>query len=200
MVNACARSEPDDESSEDGCVESLHDDNSNAVEEKLLGGGNEAAIDAATTNKYLPRESIICCHYDPPVLTFDGSDWTAITSPRGQHLAIEVDSFDKNTEYYTKNNSPANVFSALTFIMSATLEHHSVTDENSTLIDTLLVQIKRSSLPKDERTPDFIHTNCFDKPNNKSSAVSSLNTLLCLFTSIIGVNTLRLLVLLHSMW
>ncbi len=45
------------------------------------------------------------------------------------------------------------------------LEHHSVTDENSTLIDALLVQIKRSSFPRDERTPDLIHTNCFGKPN-----------------------------------
>jgi hypothetical protein len=39
-----------------------------------LLGGNEAAVDDATTNKYQPWESIICCHYDPPVLTFDGSD------------------------------------------------------------------------------------------------------------------------------
>jgi hypothetical protein len=31
----------------------LHDDNSDAVEEKLLGG-NEAAVDDATTNKYQP--------------------------------------------------------------------------------------------------------------------------------------------------
>jgi hypothetical protein len=182
MINTRAHSEPDDESSEDGCVESLHDDDSDAIEEKLLGGGNEATVNATTTNKYLPRESIICCHYDPPVLTFDGSDWTAITGPRGQHFAIGVDSFDKNTEFYTKSNSPAGVFSALTFMMSASLEHNSVTDKNSTLIDKLLVQIKRSSFPKDERTPDFIHTN------------------LCLFTSIIGVNTLRLLVLLRTMW
>jgi hypothetical protein len=79
-VNACER---DDESSEDGCVESLPDDDSDAVEEKASGGKNEAVIDAATTKQYLPRESIICCNYNSPVLIFDGSDWTAIKSPRG---------------------------------------------------------------------------------------------------------------------
>ena len=69
-----------------------------------------------TTKKYPPRQSIICCNYDPPILTFDSSDWTAITGSRGQHFAIGRDSFDKNCEYYTKNNSPADVFGALTFM------------------------------------------------------------------------------------
>jgi hypothetical protein len=162
LVNACER---DDESSEDGCVESLHDDDSDAVEEKTSGGKNEVAVDAATTKKYLPRESIICCNYDPPVLIFDGSDWTAIKGPPGQHFAIGVDSFDKYSKYYTKSNSPADVFGALNFMMSASLEHNSVTDKNSPLIDALLVKIMRSSFPKDKRTPEFIHTNCFGKPN-----------------------------------
>jgi len=128
-------------------------------------GGNEAAVVDATTNEYPHRESIICCNYNPPILTFDSSGWTAIAGPRGQHFAIGRDSFDKNCEYYTKNNSPADVFGALTFMMSASLEHHSVTDANSSLIDTLLVNIKRSSFPKDKQTPDFIHPNCFGKPN-----------------------------------
>ncbi len=66
-----------------GCVESLPDDNSDAVDEKALGAKNEGAIDAATAKQYLPQESIICCNYDPSVLIFDGSDWTAIKSPRG---------------------------------------------------------------------------------------------------------------------
>jgi len=162
-------------------------------------GGNEAAVIDATTNEYPHRQSIICCNYDPPILTFDSSDdWTAITGPRGQHFAIGIDSFDKNCEYCTKNNSPGDVFSALTFMMLASLEHHSVINANSSLIDTLFVNIKRSSFPKDERTPEFIHPNCFGKPS--SSAVSSLNTLLCHFTLIIGVNTQWLLVLLHTTW
>ncbi len=113
-VNAC---EQDDESSKDGCVESSPDDNSDAVKEKASGGKNEAAIDAATTKQILPRESIICCNYDPPVLIFDGSGWTAIKSPRVQHFAIGVESFDKYSEYYTKSNSPADVFGALNFMM-----------------------------------------------------------------------------------
>jgi hypothetical protein len=50
-------------------------------------------------------------------------------------------------------------------MMSALLEHHSVADENSTLVDTLLVKIKQSSFPKDDRTPECIHANCFGKPN-----------------------------------
>ena len=132
--------ERDDESSEDGCVESLPDDDSDAVDEKALGGKNEVAIDAVTAKQYLPQESIICCNYDPPVLIFDGSDWTAIKCPRGQHFAIGVESFNKYAKYYTKNNSPADVFGALNFMMSASLEHHSVADENNTLVDTLLVQ------------------------------------------------------------
>ncbi len=57
-MNACPRSERDDKSSEDGCVESSPDDDSDAVEENASGGKNEAVIDAATTKKYLPRESI----------------------------------------------------------------------------------------------------------------------------------------------
>ncbi len=38
-------------------------------------------------------------------------------------------------------------------------------DKSSTLIDALLVKIKRSSFPKDDRSPEFIHANCFGKPN-----------------------------------
>ncbi len=56
---------------EDGCVESLPDDVSDAVEEKVSGGKNEAAINATNSKQYLPRESIICCNYDPPVLIFE---------------------------------------------------------------------------------------------------------------------------------
>ncbi len=107
----------------------------------------------------------MCCNYDPSALIFDGSDWTAIKGPRGQHFAIGVESFDKYSKYYTMSNSPADVFGALNFIMSASLEHYSVTDENSNLIGALVVKIKRSSFPKDERTPEFIHTNCFSKLN-----------------------------------
>jgi hypothetical protein len=169
LFDRCRKSvttrERDDESSEDGCVESLPDDDSDAVDKKASGGKNEGAVNAATAKQYLPRESIICCNYNPPVLIFDGSDWTAIKSPRGRHFAIGVESFIKYAEYYTKNNSPADVFDALNFMMSALLEHHSVADENSTLIDTLLVKIERSSFPKDQRTPECIHANCFGKPN-----------------------------------
>ena len=39
-------------------------------------------------------------------------------------------------------------------MMSASLEHHSVADDNSSLVDTLLVKIKQSSFPKDHRTPE----------------------------------------------
>jgi hypothetical protein len=76
-----------------------------------------------------------------------------------------VESFNKYAPYYTENNSPADVFGALNFMMSASLEHHSVADDNSSLVDTLLVKIKQSSFPKDHRTPECIHANCFGKPN-----------------------------------
>ena len=173
---AAGYSKSDDDSSEDGCVgvEKL-DDVDEHLENMSTGGdesleGDESA-DAKnrvqdTTKKHAARDSIICCHYDPPILTFDSSsDWREITTPRGRHFAVGVDSFNKDTAYYTDNNSPADVFGALTFMMSATLEHHSVSDQNSGLIDTLLVKIKQSSYPKDNRTPDSIHTNCFGKPN-----------------------------------
>jgi len=68
----------------------------------------------------------------PPLQVLVGSTLPS----EGIHLTRTV-----NTEYYTENNNPANVFSALTFMMSASLEHHSVTDTNSSLIDTLLVNI-----------------------------------------------------------
>ena len=158
--------ERDDESSEDGHVESLRDDDSSdSVDEKESGGKNDGAVNTTTANSNLPRESIICCNYDPPVLIFDGSDWSAIKYPRGRHFAIGVESFNKYAPYYTKNNSPADVFGALNFMMSASLEHHNVADENSTLVDTLLVKIKQSSFPQDDRTPECIHANCFGKPN-----------------------------------
>jgi hypothetical protein len=156
--NSVTAREHDDESSEDGHVESSRDDDfSDAVYEKESGGKNDGAIDTTTAQQYLPRESIICCNYDPPVLLFDGSDWSAIKSPRGRHFAIGVESFNKYAPYYTKNNSPADVFGALNFMMSALLEHHSVADDNSSLVDTLLVKIKQSSFPKDNRTPECIH-------------------------------------------
>ncbi len=87
LFECCRKSvtarEHDDESSEDGHVESSRDDDSSdAVDEKASGGKNDGAVDAATAKHYLPRESIICCNYDPPVLIFDGSDWTAIKCPR----------------------------------------------------------------------------------------------------------------------
>ena len=67
LFDRCRKSvtvrERDDESSEDGCVESSRDDDSSdAVDEKTSGGKNEGAIDAATAKQYLPRESIICCN------------------------------------------------------------------------------------------------------------------------------------------
>ena len=172
---AAGYSESDDDSSEDGCVGEKSDDKDENYENMSTGGdesadgdefadGDESA-EQGTTEKHPDRDSIICCHYDPPILTFDSSDWRVITDARGRHFAIGVDSFNKDTAYYTDNNSPADVFGALTFMMSATLEHHSVSDQNSGLIDTLLVKIKQSSYPKDNRTPDSIHNNCFGKPN-----------------------------------
>ena len=162
----------DDESSEDGLNEESESSDEERSAENTYFGGDEAAVDDATTtkepshtNEYSARESLICPFYDPPILTFDGSDWKSIIGPRGQKFAIGVDSFNKDSEYYTKNNTPTDVFGALMFMMSASLEHHSVSDENSSLIDEQLVSIKRSSFPKDNRTPDFIHTNCFGKPN-----------------------------------
>ena len=163
----------DDESSEDGLnVESEYSDEEQSAENTYLGG-DEAAVDDATTskepsphtNEYSARESLICPYYDPPIVTFDGSDWNNIIGPRGQKFAIGADSFNKDSKYYTKENTPTDVFGALMFMMSASLEHHSVSDEHSSLIDEQLVSIKRSSYPKDNRTPKFIHTNCFGKPN-----------------------------------
>ena len=93
-------------------------------------------------------------------------DCKRITGTRGgQHFAIGKEMFDKGLGYCTKSNSPTDVFGALTFMMSAALEHHNVDDKNSILIDTILVRIKKSSDPKNEHTPATIHTNCFGKPN-----------------------------------
>ena len=77
---------------------------------------------------------------------------------------IGIDSFNKNTPYYTKNNTPADVFGALTFMMSSTLEHFTVPDKDSTLNDTLMVQIKASSEPS-KKTPNSLHSNSFGKVN-----------------------------------
>ena len=170
--NSMAIRAGDDESSEDGLnVESEYSDEEQSAENTYLGG-DEAAVDDATTskepshtNEYSARESLICPYYDPPIVTFDGSDWNNIIGPRGQKFAIGADSFNKDSKYYTKENTPTDVFGALMFMMSASLEHHSVSDEHSSLIDEQLVSIKRSSYPKDNRTPKFIHTNCFGKPN-----------------------------------
>ena len=52
-VNARACSESDDESSEDGCVEEPLDGVDDDVEQTSTGG-DEAAVDDATTNKHLP--------------------------------------------------------------------------------------------------------------------------------------------------
>ena len=160
----------DDKSSEDGLNVESSDDEQSA--EKTYLGGDEAAVDDASTskepshtNEYSARESLICPYYDPPIVTFDGSDWKNIIGPRGQKFAIGADSFNKDSKYYTKENTPTDVFGALMFMMSASLEHHSVSDEHSSLIDEQLVSIKRSSFPKDDRTPKLIHTNCFGKPN-----------------------------------
>ncbi len=78
--------------------------------------------------------------------------------------AIGIDSFNKDTEYYTKNNTPADVFGALKFMMSSNLEHFSVPDKDSTLNDTLLRKIKASSCPS-KKTPPDIHYNSFGKVN-----------------------------------
>ena len=162
----------DDESSEDGLnEESESSDEEQSAEDAYLGGDVAAVDDATTTkepshtNEYSARESLICAYYDPPILTFDSCDWKSYVGPGGRKFAIGVDFFNKDSEYYTKNNTPTDVFGALKFMMSASLEHHSVSDEHSSLIDEQLVSIKRSSFPKDNRTPDFIHTNCFGKPN-----------------------------------
>ena len=94
------------------------------------------------------------------------SDYKHATGPRdGRHFAIGTAMFDKGLGYYTKSNSPTDVFGALTFMMSAALEHHSVEDQNSVLIDDVLVRIKKSSDPNNKYTPKTIHTNCFGKPN-----------------------------------
>ena len=68
----------DDESSEDGLnVESESSDEEQSAENTYLGG-DEAAVDDATTskepshtNEYSARESLICPYYDPPIVTFD---------------------------------------------------------------------------------------------------------------------------------
>lgn len=164
VVVSDAGRELKDESSEDGYVESTDEDDSYVDAEPGINA-EEAAVDEVTVNFYSRRDSLICCNYHPPVVAFDGRDWPAIKSPSGKFFAIGVDSFDKMADYYTKNNTPADVFGALTFMMSASLEHHSVADNNSSLIDALLVKIKRSSFPKDNRTPDFIHSNSFSKPH-----------------------------------
>jgi hypothetical protein len=79
-------------------------------------------------------------------------------------LALGIDSFNKDTPYYTKNNRPADVFGALTFMMSSNLEHFSVPDKDSALNDTLLQKIKASSEPS-KKTPNGIHNNSFGKVN-----------------------------------
>ena len=93
----------DDESSEDGLnVESEYSDEEQSAENTYLGG-DEAAVDDETTskepshtNEYSARESLICPYYDPPIVTFDGSDWTNIIGPRGQKFAIGV---EENSAY-----------------------------------------------------------------------------------------------------
>ena len=90
--------------------------------------------------------------------------WIQVANKFGRHLAIGIDSFNKNTPYYTKNNTPADVFGALTFMMSSTLEHFTVPDKDSTLNDTLMVQIKASSEPS-KKTPNSLHSNSFGKVN-----------------------------------
>ena len=56
------------------------------------------------------------------------------------------------------------MFGALTFMMSSTLEHFTVPDKDSTLNDTLMVQIKASSEPS-KKTPNSLHSNSFGKVN-----------------------------------
>ena len=51
-VQAQSLSESDDESSEDGCVEEPLDGVDDDVEQ-MFTGGDEAAVDDATTNKHL---------------------------------------------------------------------------------------------------------------------------------------------------
>ena len=79
----------DDESSEDGLnEESESSDEEQSAEDAYLGGDVAAVDDATTTkepshtNEYSARESLICPYYDPPILTFDGSDWKSIVGPR----------------------------------------------------------------------------------------------------------------------
>ena len=106
----------DDESSEDGLnVESEYSDEEQSAENTYLGG-DEAAVDDATTskepshtNEYSARESLICPYYDPPIVTFDGSDWNNIIGPRGQKFAIGAASFNKDSKYYTKENTPTHI-------------------------------------------------------------------------------------------
>ena len=108
-LNSMALRAGDDESSEDGLnVESESFDEEQSAANAYLGG-DEAAVDDATTskepshtNEYSARESLICPYYDPPIVTFDGSDWTNIIGPRGQKFAIGADSFNKDSKYYTK--------------------------------------------------------------------------------------------------
>ncbi len=83
-------------------------------------GGDESAnedadvniLDDAPTKKDLSRESLICYHYDPPILTFDSSDWRGIQDSCGRHFAIGVNSFNKNTEYYTRRTTAQLMFLA----------------------------------------------------------------------------------------
>jgi hypothetical protein len=79
----------DDESSEDGLNEESESSDEEQSAENTYLGGDEAAVDDATTtkepshtNEYSARESLICPYYDPPILTFDGSDWKSIVGPR----------------------------------------------------------------------------------------------------------------------
>jgi len=43
-------------------------------------GGDDDIVDNSLpgSNNHLPRESIICCDYEIPILTYDGCDWKDI--------------------------------------------------------------------------------------------------------------------------
>ena len=80
-------SESDDDSLEDGCVGDF-DGVDTRSDESADDDANINICQHATTKKHPPRESLICCRYDPPILTFDSSDWRGISDPRSLWAAF----------------------------------------------------------------------------------------------------------------
>ena len=84
MTTSRKAARANDESSEDDGVDEESFDDS-CVVESLVGsvgekGGDDDIVDNSLpgSNNHLPRESIICCDYEIPILTYDGCDWKDI--------------------------------------------------------------------------------------------------------------------------